>query len=353
MTLLTPEQSRFLAHLRALSILIIVLGHSGLFWLHNPHTQVLHVFVAVFFFMSGALGYVSYARAPSLRDFYRKRLVAMLVPYYLAALIILGVAWLIRPGFAIDSVDKVVLWLTLVPAGSGQLFGQVWFLHTLLIIILASPLLFRLTDALPRTMAYLAIIALCALWPLFYPQPEYRYAWGHNWFQPLMHSMFFVLGILFIRYQGFNRHLVIGGTLGGILFSIALGIGLGLDPNYGKHTAPNLFYMAGCVGAIFLLCWTRRFWITLGDVPGLGQGLVFLNTYTFAFFLLHGIPIDVIDQFGLLDTLKGEGPWYRLAKMGSVLLVSALLAVPFHRLAERISTPLLQRKRAEPVASRP
>ena len=62
---LTADDSQFLAILRALAILVIMLGHAGLlFWLHRPHSEFLHVVVALFFFISGAVAYPSWVRNP-------------------------------------------------------------------------------------------------------------------------------------------------------------------------------------------------------------------------------------------------------------------------------------------------
>ena len=48
------EDSQFLAYLRSLSILVIVFGHIGLFWVYKPYSEFLHVFIPIFFFISGA-----------------------------------------------------------------------------------------------------------------------------------------------------------------------------------------------------------------------------------------------------------------------------------------------------------
>jgi peptidoglycan/LPS O-acetylase OafA/YrhL len=84
---ISPTDSRFLAYLRGLAILVIVFGHCGGGWVFKPYSGFLNVFVPVFFSLSGAVCYHSYRRSHSVGDYITKRVVGLLTPYYLLCLL--------------------------------------------------------------------------------------------------------------------------------------------------------------------------------------------------------------------------------------------------------------------------
>lgn len=143
---LLKYDSEFLLVLRSLSILVIVFGHVGGFWVYRPYSEFLHVFVAIFFFISGAVSYNGFLKSKSIATYIKKRAVGLLVPYYgicIISLVLYVSIYLSLPAFSWRNFLK---WITIIPNNSIMTFpvGQVWFLHALMIISLISPLLFLL-----------------------------------------------------------------------------------------------------------------------------------------------------------------------------------------------------------------
>ncbi|MBU0701367.1 acyltransferase family protein [bacterium] len=88
---LQQQDSEFLAVLRSLSIFVIVFGHVGGFWFYPPWTGFLHVFVPIFFFISGAVSYNGFLKSPSIVQYLSKRIIGLLIPYYFICIVALFV----------------------------------------------------------------------------------------------------------------------------------------------------------------------------------------------------------------------------------------------------------------------
>ncbi len=89
------EQRDFIDCLRGLSILRVVLGHLGLFWLLRPYSEFLHALLPLLFFVSGAVSFGSFLRSDNSGRFLLRRLVLIISPYYalLAVALPLGLFW--------------------------------------------------------------------------------------------------------------------------------------------------------------------------------------------------------------------------------------------------------------------
>ena len=195
---ISKEDSAFLTYLRSISIFIIVFGHIGGFWAFKPYSEFLHVFVPVFFFISGAVSLPSYTRSKSIFHYYLKRFTGLLVPYYLLCLLCLLVSILQNGEIPLFDWHNLSLWLQLSPPGGASPFplGHIWFLHTLFFIILISPLYFHFVN----NKKILAILLFLAITPsaiqLIYDIDNSFYLFGNNLFKPTVHSSFFIFGFL-------------------------------------------------------------------------------------------------------------------------------------------------------------
>lgn len=342
---LTADDSQFLAILRALAILVIMLGHAGLFWLHRPHSEFLHVFVAVFFFISGAVAYPSWVRNPSWADYLKKRLPGLFIPWYLICLLALLVYGLQHGQLPQWSAEHLYRWLTMAPRQASMPIplGQVWFLNTLLWLSLAAPGCFWLYHHQRRWfVALLLLPLLLASWQLFSPIHRHFAIALQELFKPSVHLLFFALGALVMnepRWRHPGVALAVVG--GGISLSLLLVNGLALDADYAHHTyAPDLYYVAGCLAAIWalllakpLLLWGYR------QLASLRWCCDFLFKHTFALFLLHAWAIALSQaltaQLAALGLLPGGLSKGLVIPM--MLLLSGLMALPFSALCERIN----------------
>ena len=110
---LQPRDSEFLAVLRALSIVVIVFGHVGGFWIYPPWSEFLQVFVPIFFFISGAVSYNGYLKSESATYYVVKRIIVLLVPYYCMCIIALLVYVVNHAGLPSFSLSSLMKWIAI------------------------------------------------------------------------------------------------------------------------------------------------------------------------------------------------------------------------------------------------
>ena len=341
-TYLSDNDSQFLAYLRGIAILVIVFGHTGGFWVFRPYTEFLHVFVPVFFFLSGAVSYYSYLRSKGTLEYLRKRVVGLLVPYYLLCIVWLIVFVAVNKHFPQMSLQDVFAWITVRPVCDASKLswglGHVWFLHTLLIILLVSPAYFWLYRNKPWIFAELLALpmALAAVQTV-YDIHNYFCLAGNNLFKPIVHSVFFSLGFLLFSSDALRRIPFLAGmAAASLLLSAALLVGLDLNPGYDFRTySPDLYYVAGSLAAIAGLVAMQR--ATLGlcrRVAAIAHLLKFMHRYTFPIYLLHGLAIFFVEEvFGLVHP-QSNVIWYGIAKFSLVLVMTSIMAVPFGSLSD-------------------
>lgn len=328
------EDSKYLAYMRSISIMVIVVGHVGGFWFLPPYSEFLHVFVAVFFFISGAVSTSALSRLNA-TQFYAKRLPALLIPYYLLCFIVFCYSCVINA--SLPNFDSKIFfdWLFIKPISdeSPLPVGQVWFLHALVPIVIVAPFLFRLAErSYWLISAYLFLVVILSGVEIVFKGSSYLHILGHNLFQPLVHSFFFVIGFLFIKYSNKISSVwlyVVAGLC--ILQSFLIVAILGVKPGYSFHTyAPDYYYVLGCIATISIGWAVRSFivrvisqWIFLEKV------FAFIFTHTFSIFLLHSIAIYIAEQvFGLTDPSIGLIV-YIACKLTVVLTITCVCSIPF------------------------
>lgn len=340
--MISADDSGFIAYLRSLSICAIVFGHVGGFWVFRPYSEFLHVFVPVFFFLSGAVSCYSYERSPSVAQYYIKRLTGLLVPYYLLCLLQLVLFVCENGHMPSYNFENILLWLQLRPVNDIMVFpvGQVWFLHTLLVITIISPLYFYLRKAfVNKLMILMCAIILFSSIQLFWDVEKYFYLLGNNLYKPLIHSSFFIFGMIYFAFLRDNTKFLL--IFSSILFVVSLSVVLlfKLNIDYGFHTfAPDLYYVAGSYASILIFLYLKnqivkavRFNIQVVKVFN------FIHRNTFSIFLLHSLMIYIIEKGLGFDVPEDKKILFGIAKFIVVLIGTCILSEPFTRLVAVLS----------------
>ena len=334
MTIFSREDSQFLTYLRSLSILVIVFGHIGLFWVFKPYSEFLHVFMPIFFFISGAVSYGSYCRSGNLFKYYKKRFVSLLVPYYLLVFVQFSVFIWANMGVSNLSFSDLLRWIFIIPNNAIMPFsiGHVWFLHTLFILVLVSPFyfhLFRLNKKYTILIIFFAIIM--SFVQMFVDVSDKMVFFHNNLFKPLVHSCFFLFGVLVFHAKCCTRNKdLILLLLGSIGISVALVKHLQINIDYDFHTyAPDLFYVSGSFAAIAVMLLCKHLLIKLISSFTLEKLFSFLHRHTYSIYLIH---VPVLSLWFYLFAQSGaevKSLKYGLLKMLFVLVGTVIPSVPF------------------------
>lgn len=342
---LSEEDSAFLAYLRGLSIIVIVFGHVGGFWVWKPYSETLHVFVPVFFFISGATGFYSYIRSSSVSAYYIKRLSRLLIPYYLLCVLSFTVYLVTQRHLPEFDWGNIMLWLQVRPIDEIMPFpmDHVWFLHTLLVIVILSPIYLYIG----RRNIYLLIVVMIGLVfvsgvQIIHDIDGYVYLMGNNLYKPIVHSSFFIFGIVYSAIPNFRDQtgLLVFLLLSSVVMTIGTTYVFGLNVDYEYHTfAPDLYYVAGSFSAIILLVFTKRIllWAARGITPA-DKAILFFNRHAFSVYLLHSFSIYVAETvWGLADP-QVKDLRYGAVKFLVVIVITCILSLPYTRISEYLST---------------
>lgn len=344
---LQSEDSKFLAILRSISIFIIVFGHVGGFWIYPPWSEYLQVFIPVFFFLSGAVSYNGYMRKKNIVQYLSKRIISLLVPYYCICMVALLVFLIQNSVFPEFNIGNFIRWATVIPMNSIMPFplGQVWFLHTLIIISLISPLLFWLYN---KNLFVFVLILCCSLLVSAIPivfniKPSFDIA-GHNLFKPIVHMLFFCIG--FIAFDNKKLRSAFSSTIIVIIclvISVVFVSVIGINPDYAEHTySPDLYYVCGSVGSIWLFLLLKSHILKYYKaLPSFIHNISeYFFRHTFAIYLLHSFSIYFIENvFGLVHP-KEKSISYGILKLMLVLLVTLALSPVFTKISCLIANKL-------------
>jgi len=344
---LERRDSEYLLVLRALSIFVIVFGHVGGFWFFPPWSEFLQVFVPIFFFISGAVSYNSFIRSKSTIQYLKKRIFGILVPYYCICIFSLLVYLIVNRSLPAVSVVNIMKWLTITPDASVMVFplGQVWFLHTLLIICLVSPLFF---DLYKKRSVLLLLFILFAIivssLQVTYKISPYFVILGSNLFKPIVHSLFFCLGFIMFDSQRIRSHYFsIAAVISSSVLSYFLVTKLALNPDYEFHAyAPDIYYVAGSLCAIWLCILAQPFLMKIYDKFKLIQSPVqFFFRHTFAIYLLHSFAIYFVEKNFDLVHPQQKTIAYGIIKLITVFTLTLAISPTFTKLSSLIYQKLL------------
>lgn len=338
---LSRDDSDYLALLRAVSIFVIVFGHVGGFWVFPPWSEFLQVFVPVFFFISGAVSYNSFLKAPRAGQYLGRRLVGILIPYYCLCVLALAVYLVINRSLPDFSFVKLVKWLAIIPSNAMMPFpvGQVWFLHTLAVLFAVSPLVFLLYRGSAVGFGVLMGLSVClsVVQLKINLGPSLIFA-GNDLFKPIVHALFFCVGVLVIDRRYWRTPVISASIVATLVaISVALIKGLELNPDYAQHTIfPDFYYVAGSLAAIWLalLCqrqvlgWYRASPVVIHAVVN------FLFRHTFAIFLLHTFAIFLVEKLVGLENPQQKTIVYGVGKLLGVLAITVSMAPAFSKASE-------------------
>jgi len=352
---LRDEDSDFLAYLRSFSIFVIVFGHVGGFWVFRPYSELLHVFVPIFFFISGAVSLNSYNKSSNLIDYYLKRLAGLMIPYYLLCFLILFIYFQINSHLPTFNILNILRWIQINPPPTTMSFlvGQVWFLYTLFIIILASPLYFLIIqqNRIILVILMVVLVILSGMQLVFNINKFFNFI-GNNLFLPLVHSSFYIFGILWISSNQI-RNLKLMTIL--LVFCMVTSIFMlklfKLNIDYAFHLfPPDLYYISGSFSAILIALILKDSFVRIvNKLIYLKNIFNFFYRHTFSIFLLHPFSIYLAETiFRLVNPVK-KTIAYGIIKLIIVLIISCILAVPFSKISSLLIGFLFEKNKTNPA----
>ncbi|MCP4747057.1 MAG: acyltransferase [Desulfobacteraceae bacterium] len=341
---LAKGDSDFLSYLRSLSILGIVFGHVGGFWAYKPYSGFLHVVVPVFFFLSGSVSLFSYNRSENFLDYYTKRFIGLLIPYYLLLFFLLIVFICINRQIPSMDIRSIMRCIQITPPDNFLSFqiGHVWFLHTLFFIALISPLYFFLYyKNEPFLIVILLFLLIVSGIQLFSDIDNYFYLMQHNLYKPLVHSSFYIFGIIYFGSNRFkNLKFLVNVFIIGIGLSVFFVYSLNLNIDYAFHTfAPDLYYVAGSFSAIAVILILKKYIVLFIKSNSIIEKIIkFCHEHTFSIFLLHKFSIYLSETIGGLVNPQEKTIKYGIIKFAAVIIITCILAVPFSKLSKAITS---------------
>ena len=335
--------SEFLAYLRGVSIFIIVFGHVGGFWVFGSYSGLLHLSVTTFFFLSGAVSYYSFLRAGSVRQYYIKRISGLIIPFYLLGILSLFVYLATYRHLPSLSMENIIMWLTVKPVKTITPFpiGQVWFLHTLLIISIVSPLYYKLYEKNKSILILILIIFLSiSCIQAFIDIDEYFYIGSHNFFKPIVHSIFFISGFVYFTYPQYknNKQILLLMFVLSILLCFGMVLVMNQEFDFSKHTfAPDIYYVFGTYSLLSLLFLLQNFIIkVVNRIKPVYIFLRFMYKHTFSIFLLHSFAIYLSEVVFNIVEPQNKDFIYGVKKLLIVLLITFILSVPYSYISSYI-----------------
>jgi peptidoglycan/LPS O-acetylase OafA/YrhL len=336
---LTLNDRNFLSYLRGLSIFVIVFGHVGGFWAYRPYSEFLHVFVPIFFFLSGAVSYFSYKKTKRVQDYLKKRFFSLLIPYYMVCVLSLAVYTYTHKQLPDLNLLNLVKWIQIRPSNDIMPFplGQVWFLNTLFFITLVSPILFIIKDknkyVLPFIIGFILILSGTEL---FFKVNTHITFFNNNLYKPIIHSSFYMFGILYFTGEIYKKlNFIILFLIFTFITSILLVNFFNLNIDYAYHiNKPDIYYVCGSFTAISFTLLIKNYFIRIVQyIKIIRFSLLFLHKHTFSFFLLHTFSIFLAEKIFGLDNPSEKTVFYGLTKLFIVIFLTCLFSIPFTRLS--------------------
>lgn len=343
---LKQEDSQFLKILRAISIFVIVFGHVGGFWIYRPWSEFLHVFVSIFFFISGAVSYNGYIKRKNIAQYVYKRIVGLLVPYYCICIFAFFIFLLQHSSFPDLYIYNLIKWITITPSHAIMPFplGQVWFLRVLGIIALLSPIIFYIYNINKIIFALILCISLfvSSIPVVFNVIPDFPIV-GYT---PIVYMLFFYLGPCVFDNENFRSSCFsLAIIIASIFVSVMLIKLIGVDIDYANHIiyVVDIYFVTGSIGAIYfcLLC-QEKILSLYKTMPGYLRNIVdFFYKHTFSIFLLHTFSIYFVEKlFELISYGKEKTISYGIFKLIFVLLLTVVMSPAFTKITSIISNKL-------------
>lgn len=330
----------YLNTMRGISITRVVLVHLGLSWFFTPYSQFIHVLLPVLFFVSGAVLFFSFHRAPSAAEYLTRRSIAIYIPYLLLILLTFPVFWLFNGTIPPLNTENIFQWLTINPVAVDKTMPfplhQTWYLHTLVFIIFISPLFFKPGKNNPLFLCIPILISLLvSIAQLFIDIGHNLYLLDHNIYQPLANMGFFFFGALFYsNKQFFTKKMTYALALLSLLTGTVTGMFFTSDINMYHHTyAPDMYYASLSYFSIFaFLILQPLIEKTTLKASVLKWFFNFMSRHSFSVFLLHSLVLIKIHTWLNLANVA-QSPALAAIKIALVMFITCLLAIPFSRLS--------------------
>lgn len=333
-TEISPEDRYFLDIIRGLSITRVVLVHLGLSWFFTPYSEYIHTLLPLLFFVSGAVSYGSFKRSSSALGFIKKRLISIYAPYALLIIILFLSRW-IYLGYIPDvNYSAVYNYLTMnVAQIKYPIFplGQVWFLHSLAIIIIVSTFLFIVYKRFKSI--YLCVIALSIF--LAFIQFKFNihdemFFLGHNFYHPFVYIGFFIFGSWYYsRKNIFSKtKLTLLCIISFLTFVVCLK-SLS-DINMGLHSSkPDIYYISLSYFFVFLTLLFDDFIVKVTNSKAyIKIFIIFMGRHSYSVFLLHSLVLWFVHNIIGVGSVSGL-PHMAVVKILFTILFTCLLAIPF------------------------
>jgi len=341
---LSKNDSAYIDLLRGISIIRVVLVHLGLSWIFPPYSEVIHVFLPILFFVSGAVSVFSFYRADSVTDYLLKRLISTSVPYFVVIFISFSVIWILNKKIPEINYYIIYQWITFNPIAVPDTMpfplGQVWFLHVLVILTLISPAFFILA----KKNTNLLIIPI--LISLFFGSIQHYKNIGtelfldqHNFYQTVSNMGFYFFGAYYYQNkEKFTNRVWLALISSSIIIIICLIFFVNKSNSMSHHSYhPDLFYILSSFCIIFIfLCSKNAVETVINKIILIKSILNFSSRHSFSIYLLHSLLVYWSEIYlGLIGVMNS--PVLATFKIIFVFLGTAILSIPTSFITKKIS----------------
>lgn len=340
---LSINDSVFLARLRSVAILIIVFGHVGGFWAYRPYSEFLHISVPIFFFLSGAVSFFSYKKSKTIRNYYFKKIINLIVPYYLVCILSLIVYVFIYGNMPLFDFWKLEAWLLIRAPNNIMPFpiGQVWFLYDLILILLLSPIYFNIYSANKVSIFYIMIVfVILSFVKIYYNVGPYFTIASFNFYNPFVFSLFFIFGAIFYSNSNHKYERIILTIFAVLSITACLLMvhftGINIDCAF-HNIPPDFYFVSVSFFVIFVLLLFRDKMVIYSNNKIMNDIFNFLHKHTFSIFLLHTFSIFISEKILGLQNPSKKNYQYGILKFCVVLIITCFISIPFTKLSNYIT----------------
>lgn len=338
------ERDRYyLNTMRGISISRVVLVHLGLSWFFTPYSEFIHVFLPVLFFVSGGVLVHSYSRSVSTRGFLLRRIISIYIPYILIVILSFTIVWTYEARFPVIDYELLFHWLTINADRTHESMpfplNQIWYLHALILIVLVSPVFFKLGIYNKYFFLIPILISLIfSIYQLHYDIGHRLFIFGHNLYQPIVNMGFFFFGSMYYFHKDvFTKKILMVIFFITILVGISLGVSVVDDLNMYSHTyAPDLYYVSLSFSAILMfLIFQPMVESIVKKIYILNWFFSFMSRHSYSVFLLHSLILSKVHHWLDMGDVMGD-PVRAATKVFLVFILTCLISVPFTYLTENI-----------------
>lgn len=334
---MSSSDREFVDILRGASILRVVLAHLGLLWFYPPYSQYIGVFLCLLFFISGAVSYGSFLRSSSPSFYLIRRLLLIVIPFYVFSCIVLVTQVAFFPDMG---VGNLVRWLLVWPALDLIYFpmGQIWFLNALLAMVLLSfPIYLAMRFIswvwiIPLFLCFLVLVV-----DYFYDLRVFflgsnflnNLSWGNQAWTVVSLFSFFVLGSVYYRFLPRLKGKIAFFFSIILFFSYFCLVGLKGSGFYFSDYAirRDLIYVVASLGAILMILSLKGVVVLVCRVRFLRYFFMFFNRYAYMIFLTHTLVLFWVERVLGWQDLSGD--IYRaIARMVIVVIFTMLVSKP-------------------------